>query len=554
MSYIINKTDGTILTEVIDGSIDQTSTDITLIGKNATTYGELFNENFVHMLENFANTNQPSNPIQGQLWYDTSEARLKVYDGNGFKVSGGTIVSNTIPSTITQGDIWIDSYRKQMFFNDGVSTLLAGPQYTAQQGISGTNVVDVVDTSGLSHTVVLIYVAQVLIGLFSKDAFDPGTTIPGYTGLVEIGFNVSNYLGVKFNVPVTKAESLIAADGVLKTVEDFVPIGESSSINGSLTLLSTTPLVLGTNQSNEVKVSTSLMQINSNSINQNFVINSLSGSGLSASLFINANNKYVGLFTDTPTSSLDVNGNARIRGNLVVEGDTTSINTTNLAVEDLLIELGKVDSPSNSTANGGGISLEGGTDGDKTLVWNNSTSAWTSSENINLASGKSYQIEGFSVLTKTSLGTTVTSAPGLTSVGTLSSLQVSKLNLSTNVISYQDPLTGDADIIITPKGTGAVNVSSKKITNLANPTNDLDGVNLQTLVTKVETAPLGLSINVGSLTGPQIITKILNNVYPVSEHQDGTVCRVWCIDLGNLVKVFTLSAGSWTGPVDVAVV
>ena len=79
MSYIINKTDGSVLTEIVDGTVDQTATDLTLIGKNASSYGEAFNENFIRILENFANTSSPNNPIQGQLWFDTGENRLKIY-------------------------------------------------------------------------------------------------------------------------------------------------------------------------------------------------------------------------------------------------------------------------------------------------------------------------------------------------------------------------------------------------------------------------------------------------------------------------------------------
>ena len=120
MSYIINKTDGSILTEILDGILDQTSTDLTLLGKNANSYGEFVNENFVHMLENFANTSSPNNPIVGQLWFDKTENRLKVYDGYGFKVTGGTIVSASVPSSISQGDLWIDITRQQLYFNDGI--------------------------------------------------------------------------------------------------------------------------------------------------------------------------------------------------------------------------------------------------------------------------------------------------------------------------------------------------------------------------------------------------------------------------------------------------
>ena len=70
MAYTVNKTSGALLATVSDGTIDN-STDLTFIGKNYSGYGELLNENFVKLLENFANTSAPSSPIAGQIWWDT---------------------------------------------------------------------------------------------------------------------------------------------------------------------------------------------------------------------------------------------------------------------------------------------------------------------------------------------------------------------------------------------------------------------------------------------------------------------------------------------------
>ena len=87
MAYTIEKTNNTILTIIEDGTIDNT-TDLKLVGKNYSGYGEIQNENFVSLLENFASANQPPRPIAGQLWFDTDDdgqGRLKVYDGNANK-------------------------------------------------------------------------------------------------------------------------------------------------------------------------------------------------------------------------------------------------------------------------------------------------------------------------------------------------------------------------------------------------------------------------------------------------------------------------------------
>jgi|688.fasta_scaffold02418_13 hypothetical protein len=105
-----------------------------------------------------------------------------------------------------------------------------------------------------------------------------------------------------------------------------------------------------------------------------------------------------------------------ISGDLTVNGTTTTINSTTLTVDDKNIELGSVTTPTDVTADGGGITLKGTTD--KTLNWVDATDAWTSSEDFNLLTGKAYEINGTSVLNATTLGSGVTGS-SLTSLGTI---------------------------------------------------------------------------------------------------------------------------------------
>ena len=527
MSYTITKTDGTTITQIVDGSLDQTSTDLTLIGKNLAGYGIFINENLVKLLENFASTSQPSYPLTGQLWFDTTENRLKVYDGNTFKVSGGTIISKTVPSSISAGDIWIDSTRQQLYFNDGLSTKLAGPVYTSSQGITGFSVEDIVDTVGVPHTISKLYVAQSLLGIFSKDSFTPAATIAGFTGSISPGFNVSTLTGVKFKVPASQADALLAADGTPRTAANFLSTLDDSATTGTISIQNAVPLVLGEGASTEINATTSIFQFKSNTSNQNFGVNLLSGSGLTTAFFINATTQRMGVYTELPTATLDVNGDARIRGSLTVEGNVTSVNTTNVEIADKLIELAKVATPSNSTANGGGISIEGGTDGDKTLTWASTGATWSSSENLNLASNKVYRIAGFDVLSQTSLGTTVASAPGLTSVGTLSSLQVSNLNISNTTIAST---TANANIVLSPNGSGTISMNSSRVSNLGTPINPLDGANKSYVDYTVRVASLGLSADTTGLTPAQIATGILAKIFPPTDHESGTILRLICTD------------------------
>jgi hypothetical protein len=138
-------------------------------------------------------------------------------------------------------------------------------------------------------------------------------------------------------------------------------------------------------------------------------------SGIDADLL---DGQHASYFLDTSANSQTKSGDLVISGNLTVNGTTTTIDTVNLLVEDKNIELGVVASPTDITADGGGITLRGTTN--KTFNWVDSTDAWTSSEHLNLVTGKAYYINGVNVLSSTALGSGVTSS-SLTSVGTITS-------------------------------------------------------------------------------------------------------------------------------------
>ena len=134
---------------------------------------------------------------------------------------------------------------------------------------------------------------------------------------------------------------------------------------------------------------------------------------------ISGNKTYTGTldYSGATIATFETTGNLTVGGNLVVNGTTTTVNSTTVTVDDKNIELGSVATPSDTTADGGGITLKGATD--KTFNWVNSTDSWTASEHIDLASGKEFKINGTSVLSGSTLGSGVTGS-SLTSVGTLS--------------------------------------------------------------------------------------------------------------------------------------
>jgi hypothetical protein len=126
MAYLIHKTNGDILISLADGTLDNT-TGLTFVGRNYVGYGEFQQENFVRLLENFANDTRPENPLEGQLWYDTTDQILKYYNGSTFKPISNTTAGASAPTNTVVGDAWWDSENNQFRVWNGTQWKVIGP-------------------------------------------------------------------------------------------------------------------------------------------------------------------------------------------------------------------------------------------------------------------------------------------------------------------------------------------------------------------------------------------------------------------------------------------
>lgn len=174
MAYTIFNPDGSILTLVPDNIVDQVSTSLSLVGRNVSGFGQFINNNFVQLLSNFANdsVNSPRSPLRGQLWYDTTEKKIKVFD-NGYKTISGATISQTKPPSLTTGDLWFDSFNNQLKMINGNGTILIGPTFSKQIGENGwvLPISNVRDTNLFSKNITFLKNYGNLLGILSHEAY-----------------------------------------------------------------------------------------------------------------------------------------------------------------------------------------------------------------------------------------------------------------------------------------------------------------------------------------------------------------------------------------------
>ena len=334
MAYTINKTDGTVVTTITDGTVDNT-TSVQLFGKSFSGFGEGLNENLVKLLENFNNTSAPNNKIQGQLWYDKTNNQLNVYTGSKFKPVGGPTNSATQPTNAVLGDMWFDTTNTQLYVYTGTTWNLIGPTTVAGSGVTQVFAESPEDNTGVKRSILKLVANDTVVGVVSNIAFTPSGTETLGAALITAGFSSvaqglqlsSTVSSAKFRGTSTDSDALggIAAAGFLRA-------DAADTTTGRLTIQTDDGIRLGAGNDITMSMSSDDFTIAQTTQDKDIIF-TVNDGGVTTTLMT--------LDGSTGLLELPSVGDIRIKGNLTVDGTQTIMNTSTLSVEDNIIELNR---------------------------------------------------------------------------------------------------------------------------------------------------------------------------------------------------------------------
>src|SRR6056300_1248145 len=194
MPYIVNFTDKDNKSPItVFDNTSSNDTSLTFPGRNVTGYGQIIAENFLSLLENFASASQPVNPVEGQLWYDTTNGVLQLYDNTNWKAASNIQKGPTEPSVANSkvGELWVDTTNQQLRIYTGSRWLLVGPSESSIDGKRyGPAVETIADTDNTNRSVLILYIADTAVAIVSKDSFTPKIDIAGFDQ-IKSGINIA---------------------------------------------------------------------------------------------------------------------------------------------------------------------------------------------------------------------------------------------------------------------------------------------------------------------------------------------------------------------------
>jgi len=305
MAYTVNRRNSSTSPNqytVQDGVVN-TQTNLNFVGKGYAGYGELIAENFLHLMENFANTTAPDKPIEGQVWYDSATAKLKVYNGSIFQTAGGNApYQSTEPPSMAQGDLWIDSDTGQMYYYNGASSVLVGPPSTT--GTTNGFVYDsILDSSDTTQNITKQFNDGNLVAVISEDTFTPKVSLSGFA-TIKKGITLSTAISdLKFQGTATDSDALGGASAAT-----FLKSTENDTTSGTLGIVNDTGLTIGADSDLSLRVESSGPVI-SNVISDSDITFKVNDGGTTTTLMtMDGSLSFIGIGTTTPSTKLQVVG------------------------------------------------------------------------------------------------------------------------------------------------------------------------------------------------------------------------------------------------------
>lgn len=192
MAYVINKFNGVQLVVLDDGTID-TTTSLGLVGRNYVGYGETQNENFVFLLENFANTAPPSTPLSGQIWFNTTNDTAYAYDGAQWNPIGSATLSLSAPPNTNSGALWLKTPDNQLYVYTGTEWRFIGPEAVHGFGSTRARAGSLDNTAGNPQPVIFLETNGTVFAICTAAAFviNPNNSVAGFSNALQAGINLS---------------------------------------------------------------------------------------------------------------------------------------------------------------------------------------------------------------------------------------------------------------------------------------------------------------------------------------------------------------------------
>lgn len=332
MSTSINFTDAVNKGSItVEDNASNNDTSIQFPGSGYTGYGAIVNTNFLHMLENFANNNAPSNPVEGQLWYDNTTAvnALKIYDGTSWVNAGGVKKGASEPSVEASntGDLWVNTTTQQLYLYSGSAWLLIGPSSSSatNTGAKNTTILDIEDNN---QQAIINYVDDIPVSIIVATEFTPKSVITGFSRLkpgVNVSTNISGVTG-KFYGTASNAENLLVSGNPVDGSK-FVRNDEPTITQYPFTIRNNNGISLGAIKTLSMAVEGTNAVLSQTQSTGFFDIRTNNDGTTITPIRIKPNGN-IGILNPDPEHTLDVVGDVNATGDITNDGTLSTGNTT----------------------------------------------------------------------------------------------------------------------------------------------------------------------------------------------------------------------------------